>query len=114
MCDKSCYFEPTDTLNGIPISSGGCQALTRLRIGREGKCADCGHPPSAARSQEAGTGILGKQKKSSPNGLLFFFGNNQGEETCEGYLDAEKIPGSVETVVDCRMCLFLCVADPEG
>lgn len=29
-------FEPTDTLNGIPTSSGGCQALTHLR-GLEGK-----------------------------------------------------------------------------
>ena len=66
MCDTPVIFEPTDTLNGIPISSGGCQALTRLRIGREGKCADCGHPPSLARSQEAGTGILGitKEKQS--------------------------------------------------
>lgn len=53
-------FEPTDTLNGIPTLSGGCQALTHLvRIGREGKCTDCGHPPSIARSQKAGIGISG-------------------------------------------------------
>lgn len=31
------YFEPTDTLNGIPKSLYGCQAPTRKRIGGEGK-----------------------------------------------------------------------------
>lgn len=36
MCDNSCYFEPTDTLNGIPTSPCGCQALTSLE-GLEGK-----------------------------------------------------------------------------
>ncbi len=35
MCDNSCYFEPTFTLNGIPTSPCGCQAPT-LR-GLEGK-----------------------------------------------------------------------------
>ena len=31
-------FEPTFTLNGIPILPSGCQALTHfVRIGREGK-----------------------------------------------------------------------------
>ena len=46
MCDNSCCFEPTVTLNGIPISSNGCQAPTRKRIAEEGKSSDCGHPPS--------------------------------------------------------------------
>ncbi len=27
MCDNSCCFEPTFTLNGIPILPSGCQAL---------------------------------------------------------------------------------------
>jgi len=36
-----------------------------MRIGREGKSAGCGHPPSIARSQKAGTGILG----NIPNGI---------------------------------------------
>ena len=31
------YFEPTDTLKGIPILPGGCQAPTRMRIAGEGK-----------------------------------------------------------------------------
>ena len=30
-------FEPTDTLNGIPILSYSCQASTRKRIAGEGK-----------------------------------------------------------------------------
>ncbi len=38
MRDNSCSFWTYITLNGIPISSGGCQALTlSRRIGREGK-----------------------------------------------------------------------------
>ena len=41
MFDLTCDFEPTFTLNGIPISPGSCQALTSGvlagRIGREGK-----------------------------------------------------------------------------
>ena len=36
MYDNSCCFEPTDTLNGIPILSSGCQALTSSE-GLEGK-----------------------------------------------------------------------------
>ena len=54
-------FEPTFTLNGIPILPSGCQALTHLRIGREGKSFGCGFTHLArARSQKAGTGILGE------------------------------------------------------
>ncbi len=30
-------FEPTDTLNGIPTSSNGCQASTHMRIAEEDK-----------------------------------------------------------------------------
>lgn len=37
MFDNSCYFEPTDTLNGIPTLPYRCQAPTRKRIGGEGK-----------------------------------------------------------------------------
>ena len=63
MCDNFCLFWTYATLNGIPISPGGCQALTTLlrRIGREGKSFGCGYPPSIARSQRAEGGILGRR-----------------------------------------------------
>jgi len=44
-----------------------------LRIGREGKCAGCGDPPSSARSQKAGIGILGKTKEKAALSGCFFF-----------------------------------------
>ena len=59
-------FEPTDTLNGIPISPYRCQAsgLWTLCSGRQKY--GCGYPPSLARSQNTRSGILGIiQKKSS-------------------------------------------------
>ena len=31
MCDNSCHFEPTFTLNGIPILGYGCQAFIMQR-----------------------------------------------------------------------------------
>ena len=36
-CWISCYFEPTFTLNGIPISPSGCQAPLRKKQTGEGK-----------------------------------------------------------------------------
>ena len=69
-------FEPTFTLNGIPILPDGCQASTMVlalsdRSGRQK--FGCGYPPSIARSQKVKGGILGKHDKrgSSPKGLLF-------------------------------------------
>ena len=53
------YFEPTFTLNGIPISSCGCQASTHMRIAGEGKCMAAVAHLAIARSQKAGAGILG-------------------------------------------------------
>ena len=63
MHDKSCYFEPTDTLNGIPTLSYRCQAssLWALRSGRQKY--GCGYPPSVARSQNTRSGILGEYTK---------------------------------------------------
>ena len=64
MRDNSCYFEPTDTLNGIPISSCGCQAS-----GLYGQCAVEGRNMIAvthlaiARSQNTRFGILGPYTK---------------------------------------------------
>ena len=55
MCDSTCCFEPTFTLKGILILSDGCQASVcsgRQSIG-------WGYPPSFARSQNTGNGILG-------------------------------------------------------
>ena len=59
---KSCYFEPTDTLNGIPILSYGCHAsgLYALCSGRQKY--GCGYPPSLARSQNTRFGISGNTK----------------------------------------------------
>ena len=60
----------------------GCQALTRAVVdtaedwkGRQK--VGCGDPPSVARSQKTGGGILGIQteEESSPEGLLFCAGN---------------------------------------
>ena len=52
-------FEPTFTLNGIPILPSGCQALTP-QGGLEGRQkVGCGYPPSIARSQKVRGGILG-------------------------------------------------------
>jgi len=48
------YFEPTFTFNGIPIFLAGCQAI--VCSGRQKTM--CGYPPSFARSQNAGNGIL--------------------------------------------------------
>ncbi len=55
-------FEPTFTLNGIPILLNGCQASTMVlalsdRSGRQK--FGCGDPPSYARSQKVKGGILG-------------------------------------------------------
>ncbi len=55
MCDSTCCFEPTFTLNGILILSDGCQAS--VCSGRQK--SDCGYPPSFARSQNIRPGILG-------------------------------------------------------
>ncbi len=52
-------FEPTFTLNGIPILPSSCQAFTRKRIAEEDKRFGCGDPPSIARSQKARADILG-------------------------------------------------------
>ena len=57
-------FEPTFTLNGIPILSGGCQALTlvlRTEDWKGRQKPDCGRPPSIARSHKTGGGILGEE-----------------------------------------------------
>ncbi len=59
-------FEPTFTLNGIPILPNGCQASTMVfassdRSGRQK--FGCGDPPSIARSQKAKGGILGNMTK---------------------------------------------------
>ena len=61
----SCYFEPTDTLNGIPILPHGCHAsgLYALCSGRQ-KCG-CGYPPSLARSQNTRFGISGNTKEKA-------------------------------------------------
>ena len=59
MFDTLVSFEPTFTLNGIPILPGRCQAFTRKRIAEEDKRLGCGDPPSIARSQKAGADILG-------------------------------------------------------
>ena len=74
MHDKSCYFEPTDTLNGIPTLSYRCQAssLWALRSGRQKY--GCGYPPSVARSQNTRSGILGiiqKMEKQSSRAAAF-------------------------------------------
>lgn len=64
MCDNSCYFEPTVTLNGIPTLSCGCQASSS-----HGHCAGEGRSMVAvthlaiARSQNTGSGILGIHTK---------------------------------------------------
>lgn len=52
-------FEPTSTLNGIPILPCGCQASTRMRIAGEGKSMVAVAHLATARSQKAGAGILG-------------------------------------------------------
>ncbi len=59
-------FEPTFTLNGIPILPNGCQASTTVlalsdRSGRQK--FGCGDPPSYARSQKVKGGILGIMTK---------------------------------------------------
>ena len=59
-------FEPTFTLNGIPILPNGCQASTMVlassdRSGRQK--FGCGYPPSTARSQKVKGGILGNMTK---------------------------------------------------
>lgn len=63
MYDLTCCFEPTFTLNGIPILPDGCQALTHIEDRRGRQKFGCGHPPSYARSQKTGGGILGIRKK---------------------------------------------------
>ena len=55
-------FEPTFTLNGIPILSCGCQASTRKRIAGEGKSMVAVTHLAMARSQKARAGISGFQK----------------------------------------------------
>lgn len=60
MCDNSCHFEPTFTLNGIPTLVSGCQAS--VCSGRQK--LTCGYPPSLARSQNTRAGILGLTKQA--------------------------------------------------
>ena len=66
-------FEPTFTLNGIPILPSGCQALTRKRIGREGKklVAVTHLALLGVKKQEAAFWGNNTNDKSSPKGLLF-------------------------------------------
>ena len=61
----SCYFEPTDTLNGIPTLPYRCQAsgLYALCSGRQKY--GCGYPPSFARSQNTRFGISGNTKEKA-------------------------------------------------
>ncbi len=56
-------FEPTFTLNGIPILLIGCQALTHIEDWKGRQKVGCGYPPSIARSQKTRRGILGNNTK---------------------------------------------------
>ena len=56
MHDDPCCFEPTFTLNGIPILPGGCQAL--IAQGKAEAPVAVTHLASA-RSQNTGGVILG-------------------------------------------------------
>ena len=55
----SVSFEPTFTLNGIPISPCGCQAFTLMRIAEEDKSPVAVTHLARARSQRTGGGISG-------------------------------------------------------
>ncbi len=80
MCDNFClflnlHFFKRDSYIARWLSSPHFTGGNSLwRIGREGKSLGCGYPPSIARSQEAGGGILGiyTEEESSPEGLLFW------------------------------------------
>ena len=61
MHDNSCVFEPTFTLNGIPILSHGCQASGPFIWFKQWKAEVLFAVThlAMARSHFAGTGILG-------------------------------------------------------
>ena len=52
-------FEPTFTLNGIPIIAS---SMSGLDLPEEDKEKGCGYPPSFARSQNIRDGIPGKNE----------------------------------------------------
>lgn len=60
-------FEPTFSLNGIPILLIGCQALTRKRIGREGKrlVAVTHLALLGVKKQDAAFWVITKEKEQS-------------------------------------------------
>ena len=70
MYENSCCFEPTFTLNGIPILPGRCQAL--IAQGKAEAPVAVTHL-ALARSQKMGGGILGdtKDKETIRKGCLF-------------------------------------------
>ena len=72
MYENSCCFEPTFTLNGIPILPGRCQAL--IAQGKAEAPVAVTHL-ALARSQKMGGGILGdtKDKETIRKGCLFIF-----------------------------------------
>lgn len=67
MNDNSCCFEPTVTLNGIPTSPYGCQAL--IMPGKAEVLVAVTHL-ALARSQKTRTVILGNKPKE-------FFGSTK-------------------------------------
>ncbi len=61
MCDlKPNSFEPTFTLNGIPIIA---TLMSGLILSEEDREKGCGYPPSFARSQNIRDGIPGKNEE---------------------------------------------------